>query len=245
MFSIFKSNKFNIKDYSFLKTDMHSHLIPGIDDGAKTVSDSVEMIKELLNLGVEKIITTPHIMQEYYPNTPEIILSGLEKVKAALRAEGIAIGIEAAAEYNLDENFTALLQSNAPLLTFSDNHILIELSTLAEPIGWRESIFQLNAMGYKPILAHPGRYLYFSDPLTVFTNLHDQGCQLQLNLFSLAGRYGKQQQQLAYRLLNAGLVDYLGTDLHRLSQLPMLKNLLSDRTFQKAIKDKAFANLAL
>jgi len=211
LFSFFRKKNKAPTNFSFLKTDMHSHLIANIDDGSKSIEDSITMILQLKELGFEKIITTPHITGEYYPNTPEIIRSGLEKLKTKLSEKNISIKIEAAAEYYLDDYFEQLLIEQQELLTFSDNHILVEFSMLMEPANALDLIFQLKTKGYQPILAHPERYLYFK--------IKSLGCDFQVNLLSLGGYYGKAQKQLGIKLLRAGMVDYIGTDLHRESQI--------------------------
>ena len=223
---------------------MHSHLIPGIDDGAKTVEESVALIKQLVELGYSKIITTPHIMQEYYPNTPAIIQEGLERLRAALKAEGVEVEIEAAAEYYADDYFEQLINSGN-LLSFADQHILIEFSTLAAPNNALEVIFQLKTKGYKVILAHPERYTYYADRWEWFEKIHSLECKLQVNLLSLAGHYGPQQKKLGIKLLKNGLVDLLGTDLHHQHHLNKIKGLLKDRSIQKLIRQKAFYNSKL
>lgn len=224
---------------------MHSHLIPGIDDGAKTVEDSIKLIRQLTDLGYQKIITTPHIMGEYYPNTPERIKAGLSSVRKALKAAQIEIIIEVAAEYYLDDFFEDLLNAEAPLLTFSGNHLLVECSMLAESANLPEYIFQLKTRGYQPILAHPERYLYYADRLEVFQKIKDIGCSLQVNLLSLAGHYGPQQKKLGIKLLKMGIVDFLGTDLHRESHIPKIQSVFKDRTIRKLVNKTVFQNAAL
>src|SRR5690606_2489169 len=111
---------------SWLEVDMHSHLIPGIDDGSKTMEESLNLVKRLSDYGLRKIITTPHIMSEYYRNTPEIISMGLEDLRRAVKNEGVSIEIEAAAEYYMDEIFLEKIKNGEEILTFGDNYILVE-----------------------------------------------------------------------------------------------------------------------
>ena len=222
---------------------MHSHLIPGIDDGAKNIEASISLIRELSNLGFQKIITTPHIMSEYYPNTPKIIQAGLSNLKTALSKTDIKIEITAAAEYYIDDHFEKLIQSNASLMSFSDNFILIEFSTLSPPANALDIIFQLKTRGYQPILAHPERYVYYANQFEKFEKIKSLGCNFQVNLMSLTGYYGSQQKKLAIQLLKAEMVDYLGTDLHRASQLKELNNL--DKGILRLLKKMKFKNIDL
>jgi len=240
MFSLFK--KKDTVDFSFLGTDLHSHLIAGIDDGAKTLDESVLLIKQLIDLGYSKIVTTPHIHSEYYPNTPAIIKNGLKELRERLSKEKLQIEIEAAAEYFIDDHFKALIKSDEDLLSFSDKHVLMECSMLGEPPDLFHVIFNLKTKGYKPILAHPERYLYYGNRFEVFEKIKNQGCMLQVNLLSLAGHYGPGQKKLGIKLLEAGLVDYLGTDLHRESHITKIESVMHNRKVKKLILEKSFCN---
>lgn len=190
--NIFKKEpKLEPLDLGILQTDLHSHLIPGIDDGSKSMEMSLDLLKRFSALGYKKVITTPHIMSDYYKNTPEIILGGLEKVKEAIAIEGINIEIEAATEYYLDHRFRELIKEKN-LLTFGDRYVLFELSFTAEPPGVKEAIFEMIMEGYKPILAHIERYPFYINEWDTINNLRERGCLLQLNINSLSGQYGPQ-----------------------------------------------------
>lgn len=227
MFSFFKKSKKAI-DYTFLKTDMHSHLIPGVDDGAKTVEESIQLIRKLQAMGFQKIITTPHILKDHYPNSPATIREGERLLRVGMEQAGLDIVLEVAAEYYVDEYFETLLQADEALLTFSGKHILIEFSTFSKPVNAEQVLFTLTTKGYQPILAHPERYLYYANQIHVFEKFKAMGCALQLNLLSLGAYYGKAQQKLAIDLLKANLVDYLGTDLHRQSQIEPISGFTKD-----------------
>jgi protein-tyrosine phosphatase len=155
MFSFLKNlTSKSANDFSFIGTDIHSHLIPNIDDGCTKIESSISCIRQLKEMGFNKIVTTPHIMGGVYPNTPEIISIGLKQLRQALIEAKIDIIIEAAAEYKVDELFAEYL-SNDNLLTFGDNYVLIELSFVAPPVNLEEVIFSMRTKGYKPILALP------------------------------------------------------------------------------------------
>jgi tyrosine-protein phosphatase YwqE len=245
LLSFFKKNAKPSLNFSVLQVDMHSHLIPGIDDGAKTVEKSVTYIKALQELGFKKIITTPHIMGEYYPNTPATILAGLEQLKIALAKENITLPITVAAEYFVDDFFVDLLDTEAPLLTLPNNQLLIEFSTFAPPANFQEILFRLKTMGYQPILAHPERYVYYANQVEVFQDFKSKGCALQVNLLSLIGHYGGLQKKLAHQLLKARLIDYAGTDLHHGGHIEELKKMLKNRHVQKLLMDYQFKNRLL
>jgi len=206
---------------------MHSHILPGIDDGAPDLETSLQLIRGLQEMGYRKLIATPHIYKELYPNTIETIRNALSLVHIGTKNAGIDVEIDAAAEYFLDEHFEDLL-SRDELLTLPDRHVLIEMSFMAPHPKLNEIVFQLCTKGYKPILAHPERYLYYAADLEQFERIRDFGCKMQVNILSLCGYYGKPSQKLAQRLIERGLITFLGTDLHHPRHEENLKNCLKD-----------------
>ena len=148
-------------DLSFLRNDIHSHLIPGIDDGSPDMETTIMLLKKFIDLGYKKVITTPHVMSDYYKNTPEIILSGLDKVNAEIKKNNLDIKVEAAAEYNLEPEFEDLLEKNN-LLTFgTDRYLLFELSFFDEPPRLNDIIWKMIEKDFSPVLAHVERYAYW------------------------------------------------------------------------------------
>ncbi|MCC7246643.1 MAG: hypothetical protein IT269_13250 [Saprospiraceae bacterium] len=223
---------------------MHSHLLPGIDDGAPTIADSIRLIRGLYDLGYRHLITTPHVFKEYYPNTPAIIREKLTEVQAALKEEGINITIEAAAEYYLDEHFEVLMQ-NDDLLTFGRRHVLIEMSFYAPYPRLHETIFQLCTKGYKPILAHPERYTYYATQFEQYEQIKNYGCALQINWLSLNGHYGKVVKDLARKLREKQWVDFIGTEMHHDQHLQGLGRLTKSDEWQNLLSKQAFQNSVL
>ncbi|MFT3703628.1 MAG: histidinol phosphatase [Agriterribacter sp.] len=225
MFSFFKKKQpVFAGDLSILNTDMHSHLIPGIDDGSPDVDTSIQLIEGLMGLGYKKIITTPHLMIDLYPNNRQTITNGYNKLKAELKKRKINIDIHAAAEYFLDDHFDTLLEKKEPLLTIKDNLILVEFSFASIPLDYKQKIFSIQLNGYKPILAHPERYSYLHQKPEIYEELRNAGCYFQVNLLSLIGYYGKSIQQAAERLLKKGQIELLGTDMHHDRHLNNLQN---------------------
>lgn len=216
-----------------LYTDVHSHLLPGIDDGVKTIEESLEVIQYLSNLGFKKLITTPHIMSDYYKNTPQIIRAKLKEVQSAISVAGISVEIEAAAEYYLDEKFYEKIESGEDLLTFGDKYILFETSFAVEPLLLKEVIFKLNSSGYKPVYAHPERYLYLQEKKQLLNDLIDQGLLFQLNVLSLTGYYSKQVQKMASLLIKRNAIAFVGSDCHNLLQANELKAAYSSKLAHK------------
>ena len=224
---LFKKRKKYLKretgDASEIKCDIHSHLIPGIDDGSKSIEESIDLIKGLHQQGYKKIVTTPHIMSDLYRNTPEIILSGLEKVRKVLQEKNIPVELEAASEYFLDYELNEKLKNNEKLLTFgNEKYLLFELSFLQEPDQLQEFIFNLQTKGYVPVLAHPERYPYWYGS-TKLEELADQGVLLQLNLNSVNGYYGDDVQKIGFELLEKKIISFLGTDCHNEYHLDALQ----------------------
>jgi tyrosine-protein phosphatase YwqE len=203
---------------------MHSHLIPGIDDGAKDMEDSLRLIRGLVGLGYRRLITTPHILSDFYPNTPETIGTGLEAVKKELERLKIPVELHAAAEYLMDDEFIRKLEEGEPLLTLKDRMVLVELSFAVPALNLKEILFQLQLKGYQPVLAHPERYLYFGANKGWYDQLKDAGCLFQLNLLSIQGYYGKVSLELAQYLIKKKYIDLLGTDLHHERHLENLAN---------------------
>ena len=157
-----------------LRVDMHSHLIPGIDDGCKTIEQSLSILRQLQAAGVEKVITTPHIAAEFYPNTPGIIKAGLHLVQDAIKEANIEIELEAAVEYYMDQHFLASLKENKEMLTFGDRYLLFETPFLSKPPFFDEVIFEIKARGFQPVFAHPARYQYVGADPSLLQRLRDQ-----------------------------------------------------------------------
>lgn len=203
-----------------LGADMHSHLLPGLDDGAETIAHSLDLLRELRQLGFRKLIMTPHIMGDFYKNTPEGIRTALAELRAAATAAGLDdVVLECAAEYYLDEWLSRKLAAGTELLTFGGErrYLLFETSFLNEPLNLHTTIFDLQAAGYRPVLAHPERYVYYYGRFAELEKLRNQyGVLLQLNLNSLAGYYSPAARQAAEKLIDSGMVDFVGTDTHHL-----------------------------
>ncbi|UOR05282.1 capsular biosynthesis protein [Hymenobacter aerilatus] len=223
-----------------LVVDMHSHLLPGIDDGAATVEHSVELLREMQELGYRKLIMTPHVMGDFFRNTPATIRAALAQLQTAASAAGIEdIELECAAEYYLDEWFGRKLEAGEELLTFGgDRHyLLFETSYINEPFNLAETVFNLRAAGYQPVLAHPERYTYLYGRFEELERIRESGVLLQVNLNSLAGYYSSGAQRVAEKLIDAGLVDMLGTDAHNVKHTGTLRNkVLTASYLRKALE---------
>lgn len=223
-------------DVSALKVDVHSHLIPAIDDGIQTIEDGLDILREMEALGYEKVITTPHTMPGSFDNTPEIILSGLETMRTAIKEAGINITMEAATEYYMDDVFLAKLENDEPLMTFGANYVLFETGFLSPPPFIKEAIFLMNIKGYKPVYAHPERYEYLIQDKNMLEEMLDRSVIFQLNLASLAGGYGKPVQKFAEKLIDMKAIGLVGTDCHHMGHIEALKKTLQGKYFQKLMQ---------
>lgn len=215
--------------------DIHSHLLAGIDDGVQTLQQAEEIILNFQRLGYNKLITTPHVMSDFYRNTDEDILHKLNELNAYLREKGIAVTVEAAAEFYLDEALTQRLETGASLLTFGKNYFLFETNFMTEPLNLKEFIFLASTKGYKPVLAHPERYLYLQNNFEKADDLISRGVLFQVNISSLSGYYSKAAQTTAQKLIDRGYVHFLGSDCHNLQHVKLLEETRKNKYFQKAI----------
>lgn len=231
--SLFSSKKQVLEpfDLSIIGTDMHSHLIPGIDDGSRTMDETIAMLAKFESLGYKKVITTPHIMNEVYPNGPESILGGLTKVQETAKSLGLSIEIEAAAEYYFDETLVEKIR-NRSVLSFQE-YVLVEFSFHSKPEYEDQLFFEMQTAGFKPILAHFERYPYYHGSVEHAVHFKEKGVAIQLNLNSLTGHYGQGVKKQAELLIDEGLVDFAATDCHRIQHLMLLEEHLRNPYFHK------------
>ena len=236
-----KKNKTLLKDLipqGFI--DIHSHLLPGIDDGAKTIEDTIFLTNSLKKFGFEKFITTPHTFSGFWDNTKDGILAKEKETNSLLTEKNVEL--KAASEYLLDDHFASLFKKGE-VLTLKDNLVLVEMSYLNAPIHLYDLLFDLQVSGYKPVLAHPERYLFYHKNFDEYKKLKNAGCYLQLNLLSTVGYYGGEVTEAAKRLLEAGLYDFVGSDVHHSRHIKAFENkvLLKDsKGLGELIKNNSF-----
>jgi len=241
LFSFFKKSKAAETIISRLpiSLDIHSHILPGIDDGAPDMETSIRLIRGLYDLGIRRSVATPHIIGDLYRNTPETIGNALEKTKAACSAAGIGMELSAAAEYMLDDHFMCIIRDQQPLLTISGNFVLTEFPYSLPPVNEEEMVFGIITSGYRPILAHPERYAYFHENYKVYHKLKEMGFHLQVNLLSLTGYYGNAVAKAARYILVKDLAVLVGTDLHHARHLGALQDNRSLALLDKLLKGKS------
>lgn len=239
MFSLFqKKNQPDSDSFFPISTDMHSHILPGIDDGSPDVATSISLIKGLMALGITKSIATPHIISDMYRNTPATIAAAKSELQIALKKEQMDFELHTAAEYMLDSYFFELLNSGNPLLTLRDKLLLTEFSYASMPDEPGKYSFAIIMAGYQPVLAHPERYPYYYNNYKIFHHLADLGFLLQVNLLSLTGYYGKDAAKVAQYLLKNNLVSFVGTDMHHERHLQALSDSKNLQIFKKNLSYK-------
>jgi len=207
---------------SWMQVDIHSHILPGIDDGSPNVEASIGFLNRLRALGLTVSFATPHVFKEMYPNDAETIGTALRHLQTATKTLLPEFQLDAAAEYMMDTDFVHLYRGGS-LLTLPGNHVLVEMSYAAENPEIDRHLFELQVNGYTPILAHPERYVYYHDHPERYQRLKDQGCLFQLNLLSPSGYYGTSVRKAAKWLLKRGMADLVGTDLHHAKHLAAIE----------------------
>jgi len=232
-------------DISFLRNDIHSHLIPGIDDGSPEMETTIVLLKKFIDLGYKKVITTPHVMSDYYKNNPEIILSGLNNVRKEIKKQNLDIEIEAAAEYNLEPEFEKLLDDGKLLSFGAEKYLLFELSFFDEPLRLNETIWKMIEKGFRPVLAHVERYGYWHNNYDKVEEMINRGVKLQLNIGSVTGAYGPEVKKFAERLIKDEIIEFVGSDCHHLHHLEMINHAIRLPIFHSLVKQSQILNKSL
>jgi protein-tyrosine phosphatase len=221
-----------------IQIDMHSHLLPAIDDGSKSMEESVALVKSFAALGYKKLITTPHIMSDFYRNTPEIIFDKLDKLNDVIKNLNLDIEISAAAEYYLDEGFVAKMEKEEKLLCLDSKkkYVLFETSYMNASPHFDYAVFLLQSQGYQPVLAHPERYVYLFDSFEKLKKWYDKGILFQININSLAGYYSATSKNIAEKLIDNKMVNFVGSDCHGERHFKVMKGTTATSYYKKALK---------
>lgn len=240
MFTIFKAkpklSELIPKEY----VDIHSHILPGIDDGSENLEQTSELLKRLNEIGFSKCIATPHTLPEIWENTTEGITKTFETTKLQLEKPLNNMLHHTASEYMINEVFLQRLQTE-PLLTLKDNYVLIEMSYMNPPLALKEIIFEIQLKGYQPLLAHPERYLFYHRNTKMYETLKKLEVQFQLNLLSSVGYYGSSVAKIADFLLKENFIDFVGSDVHHLRHVAAFDNRLTIKS-EKQLRDAIAKN---
>lgn len=216
----------------FWGVDIHSHLVPGIDDGIKDTNQALTCLTQLAEWGIHKIITTPHISRDWYPNSITTIQQGRSALQALVDEHHLPLRIDVAAEYLIDDFFFDLLQAENLLAFGPKRYLLIETGWAWAPNQIDDILFRIHTHGYAPVLAHPERYKYYHNNKKGLLRLREAGCLFQLNWMSVTGRYGTESQKQARYLLREGVIDFIGSDLHQPRDLVDMARLFDSNDLQ-------------
>jgi tyrosine-protein phosphatase YwqE len=236
VFSFFRKKTSSLFPFHELSTDVHSHIIPGIDDGAGDSEISVKLVNGLIELGYKEFTATPHVMEDIWRNDKKSISAGSECLINALHGAGIQNKVNIAAEYLIDGNFEQLLKDKDPLLCIRDNWVLVEISFIQPPMQLKEVFFEMQLQGYQPVFAHPERYNFYHTQRKALEELHDAGLIFQANLLSFSNYYGPHVRKAAEWMAEQGMIDLLGTDLHHERHLAALQDLKLTKSLAKALE---------
>ena len=224
-----------------ITTDIHSHILPGLDDGAANPDKSLEMLKRMAELGYERMVATPHVMVDGYKNSTSHILSSIERLRDSAAAFSIGIELDTAAEYYMDEELSRRLESG-DILTIGAEYLLFETSFFCEPLNLHEMIYEITMRGYRPLMAHPERYRYINDIQDFYGRLREAGVSFQVNINSFGGYYGSDAKEKAYYLSENGMVDFLGSDIHGTGQIDYMSDILSKGVLESVISKNKILN---
>lgn len=256
MFGFFKRNK-TLPTFAPLVTDMHCHLLPLVDDGSKSLEESLEVMEAMSAVGFEQIRLTPHFCYPRFPNNEDDILMRYKnfcfEVEQNRGDRKIPCITSCTGEYQIDDGFQGHVDSGK-LLTyrFADPKmgaekglLLVEFSLRQKRMGLDEAIFSRTMDGYDVILAHPERYPYFDSNSSFLAQLKEQGVYLQVNILSLEGFYGPEAQKKAFDYIENGWVEFLGTDMHNVGYAMALKNASANKKIIKLMESTEFLNSKL
>lgn len=241
MFSFFNFASRARNDFSDLETDMHSHLLPGVDDGATSIDHSLSMIRSLHDLGFSTLITTPHSIKDIHPNTLQSLDESFSQVKHLVPS---GLEFDYSSEYFLDEHFLQNIQEKR-LRPLPGNRLLIEFSMVSIPLGLEQQFFDIQLQGYQIVLAHPERYLFFQKTFGVLSRLKDMDVEFQVNALSLGGYYGDNARQAAEQMIRKGWVDFIGTDAHHEKHIQALRKIPDTRAYQRLLDQGNLKNASL
>lgn len=211
------SNKMKVSDFGLFsgRTDWHCHILPGVDDGFKTMEDSLAALAMYEKAGIREVWLTPHVMEDI-PNRTAALSQRFTDLKLAYNGR---VRLHLASENMLDALFEERLAAG-DLLPLSDHRLLVETSYFNPPLDMDNTLKAIKSKGFFPVLAHPERYMYMD--MRRYTQLKGMEIEFQLNISALAGAYGQEVKAKAEKLLQAGMYNYSGTDLHRLSSFEHL-----------------------
>ena len=233
---LFKRNKEQVK--LFYNTDVHSHILPGVDHGSQSVEQSLEMLRAEMDMGINRVILTSHVTAITFENTRETLMDAYQKLLQAVSDEGLDIELHLSAEYRMDEYFDKEYKADH-LIPMPGNHILLENSFQQELLNLDELLFDMQVKGYRTILAHPERYNYYSRRRKRYEQLHNAGARFQVNILSFTGYFGEEARDSALWFAENGMIDYLGSDMHNVKHAHIIMDYLNSKEWRKLSQEIA------
>lgn len=230
LFNIFSKKK--TQSTLFYHTDVHCHILPGVDHGSQDVVQSMEMLKAEMDMGISRVILTSHVTAETFENTPETLTAAFGVLQKAVAEAELPIELHVSAEYRMDDYWNRQWEAGA-VLPMPGNYLLLENSFLQERLDMDQFIYEVQLKGYKPILAHPERYAYYSQRRDRLRHLHDAGAKFQINILSLAGYFGRGAREMAVWFIKQGMVDMLGSDMHNIEHASIIKEYINTNDWKR------------
>ena len=195
--------------------DFHTHIIPNIDDGSKSVEETFNLLKEAQEAGFDEIISTSHYMEKYYEASEEERKTWLESIQKVLGQKGIDITLHLGSEIYLSSNIIDLLRERKASTIGGTNYVLFEMPLNAKPLNLYDMIYEMQEYKLIPILAHPERYKFIKTEPELVYDLIEKGVLMQANYASILGGYGQRAQIIVRKLLECNMIHFLGTDVHK------------------------------
>ena len=233
MFNFFRRSREQTK--LFYETDVHCHILPGVDHGSQNIAESLELLRTEIDMGIKRVVCTSHVTAETFENTPESLTKAFEELKKAVAEEGLPIELFLSAEYRIDEYWQKQYAAGQ-ILPMPGKYILLENSFIQELIGMDEMMFELQVKGYKPILAHPERYRYYHSRHDRYEKLHSSNVVFQVNILSLAGYFGPGPREAALWLIDNNLCNMLGSDMHNMEHAKVIMDYINSKEWRRLIE---------
>ncbi|MDO4511600.1 MAG: hypothetical protein Q4B68_07285 [Bacteroidales bacterium] len=230
MFNFFRKKKEDVK--LFYNTDVHCHILPGVDHGARTIQDGIDLLKANMEMGINRVVLTSHVTSETFENTPETLSAAFDTFKDAVAEAGLDVELHLSAEYRIDDYWQREYAAGH-VLPMPGNHVLLENSFAQELIGSDVMMFDLACKGYHPILAHPERYPYWAQNRDRYKAMHNSNVKFQVNILSLTGYFGSLASETAHWLVKNDMVDFLGSDMHHMKHAEIIKDYLRSKDWRK------------
>ena len=227
---LFKRSKEQVK--LFYNTDVHCHILPGVDHGSQSMEQSLEMLRAEAEMGINRVILTSHVTAITFENTRETLTDAFMKLKDAVTDEGMDMELFLSAEYRMDEYFDKEYAADH-LIPMPGNHILLENSFQQELMNLDDLLFDMQVKGYRTILAHPERYTYYSRRRKRYEQLHNAGARFQVNILSFTGYFGEEARDSALWFAHNEMIDYLGSDMHNLKHAHIIMDYINSKEWKK------------